>query len=272
MQLNFQIENKNYCIDTEKFYDISIALKFNKDQPNIYNVEKASSKAYEIDNFVGDTRRGGGCNFESLKIIPHCNGTHTECIGHLTHQRISIHEQLKQVFIPATLISIRPLKVSEMDDTYKPSLEINDLVISKKSLEDKLNKSSLEYLTALVIRTMPNSKTKTSRNYMDNEPPFFTLEAMQYIADLGVEHLLIDLPSVDRAFDEGKLNAHHIFWNIKEESHEIYEHSNLTKTITEMIYVSDEIKDGKYLLNLQIAPFVSDATPSRPILFKITEN
>jgi hypothetical protein len=36
-----------------------------------------------------------------------------------------------------------------------------------------------------------------------------------------------------------------------------------------MIYVPDEISDGEYLLNLQIAPFVSDASPSRPVLFKI---
>ena len=31
------------------------------------------------------------------------------------------------------------------------------------------------------------------------------------------------------------------------------------------------IKDGKYLLNLQFAPFVADASPSRPILYKINE-
>ena len=38
-----------------------------------------------------------------------------------------------------------------------------------------------------------------------------------------------------------------------------------------MIFVSDDVKDGEYLLNLQFAPFVADAAPSRPILYKIHE-
>ena len=38
-----------------------------------------------------------------------------------------------------------------------------------------------------------------------------------------------------------------------------------------MIFVPNKIIDGKYLLNLQFAPFVSDASPSRPILYQINE-
>jgi len=41
------------------------------------------------------------------------------------------------------------------------------------------------------------------------------------------------------------------------------------RTVTEMIYVPDDLPDGRYVLDLQIAPFVSDAAPSRPILFPI---
>ena len=38
-----------------------------------------------------------------------------------------------------------------------------------------------------------------------------------------------------------------------------------------MIYVDDKIKDGHYLLNLQIPSFVSDAAPSRPIIYKLND-
>jgi len=38
-----------------------------------------------------------------------------------------------------------------------------------------------------------------------------------------------------------------------------------------MIFASENIKDGSYLLNLQIPAFVSDAAPSRPIIYKINE-
>ena len=127
------------------------------------------------------------------------------------------------------------------------------------------------FLKALIIRTLPNDDSKKTRNYMDHEPPFISLEAMNFIVEAGVEHLLIDTPSVDRLFDDGNLNAHHIFWNVEEGSHESLTKQELYKTITEMIYVSDEIKDGSYLLNLQIAPFESDASPSRPLLYPLTE-
>jgi hypothetical protein len=36
-----------------------------------------------------------------------------------------------------------------------------------------------------------------------------------------------------------------------------------------MIYVEDAISDGSYILNLQIASFENDASPSKPILYKI---
>jgi hypothetical protein len=43
------------------------------------------------------------------------------------------------------------------------------------------------------------------------------------------------------------------------------------KTITEMIFAPSYLEDGAYLLNLQIPAFVSDAAPSRPIIYKINE-
>ena len=39
--------------------------------------------------------------------------------------------------------------------------------------------------------------------------------------------------------------------------------------ITEMIFVSDQILDGDYLLNLQMASFENDASPSKPVLYQI---
>ena len=82
---------------------------------------------------------------------------------------------------------------------------------------------------------------------------------------MGVKHLLIDLPSVDKEKDDGALLAHKAFWNIPKAP-------RLDATITEFIYVPDTIEDGTYLLNLMIAPFHNDATPSKPILYKIHES
>ena len=103
---------------------------------------------------------------------------------------------------------------------------------------------------------------------MKELPCFFSIEAMEYIVSLGVQHLLVDSPSVDRLFDEGHLSAHNIFWETKGKK---FNPAAQNKTITEMIFAADSLENEQYLLNLQIPAFVSDAAPSRPILYKINE-
>ncbi|MDQ3181409.1 MAG: hypothetical protein M3Q33_12915, partial [Acidobacteriota bacterium] len=68
-----------------------------------------------------------------------------------------------------------------------------------------------------------------------------------------------------------KLSNHRIFWNVEQGAFSTNEKSLVNNTITEMIFVPDEITDGNYLLNLQIAAFAADASPSRPILFKCNQ-
>jgi hypothetical protein len=89
-------------------------------------------------------------------------------------------------------------------------------------------------------------------------------EAIAFLVANDVDHLLVDLPSVDKERDGGELRAHKAFWNLN---------GDLRKeaTITEFVFVPNDVADGTYLLNLQVAPFVNDASPSRPVLFKITE-
>jgi hypothetical protein len=36
-----------------------------------------------------------------------------------------------------------------------------------------------------------------------------------------------------------------------------------------MIFVNNEVKDGSYILNLQMASFENDASPSKPVLYQI---
>lgn len=269
MRLSIVLKDQNFTFDTSKAIDISIPLKFNEEQPNTYNINRAESKAYFEDGFIGDTRQGGACNFEQLTLVPHCNGTHTECIGHITYKRLSVQNLLMDSLIPATLISVNPERALSSNDRYSPEKEDRDVFISSRILKKSLETVPKEFLKALIIRTLPNEASKKSRDYMKEEPPFISMDAMSYIVSMGVEHLLIDLPSVDRLFDEGELNAHHIFWNMKPGGHQVEQDSKLNRSITEMIYVSDETPDGAYLLNLQIAPFVSDASPSRPLLYPL---
>ena len=167
--------------------------------------------------------------------------------------------------IPSTLISVTPKTTNE---NYTPELNHDDLVITKKELEKYLKTTNIKFLKGVIIRTLPNLKTKKSRDYMKDTPSFFSIDAMEYLVSLGVKHLLVDIPSVDRLLDDGHLSAHNIFWETKEKE---FNPKTRNKTITEMIFVPDFIDDGTYLLNIQIPAFVSDAAPSRPIIYKINE-
>jgi arylformamidase len=250
-------------------YDISIPLRFNGVQPNAYGVPIATSTACEAGDLVGDTRRGGSCNFERYTFIPHCNGTHTECIGHITHDRISVLDCLKDVFIRALLVSVEPERAADSSESYSVPFESDDLLITKRSLVNSAASGSADG-QALVIRTLPNDESKKGRSYgEDMVPPYFTNEAIEFIIQCGFDHLLVDVPSIDRIFDEGKLSNHRTFWNVQPGGREVAPDSRTSSTVTELIYVPDHVADGEYWLNLQIAPFVADATPSRPILFPL---
>ena len=102
-----------------------------------------------------------------------------------------------------------------------------------------------------------------------NEPPLLSVEAMELVNQIGVRHLLVDVPSVDRMYDDGLLTNHHLFWNVKEKTHELSTATEQDKTITEMIFVEDEIADGLYGLNIQVPAFCSDAAPSRPMIMPL---
>jgi kynurenine formamidase len=136
-----------------------------------------------------------------------------------------------------------------------------DLIISATQIKALLNGKRPE---AIVIRTLPNTSAKQSQQYSHTNWPYLHESGATYLRELGVQHLLIDLPSVDKEKDEGKLLAHRAFWNYPEGPR--YE-----ATITEFIYVPNEIEDGTYLLNLQPAPFHNDASPCKPVLYQILE-
>jgi arylformamidase len=273
MLISFEINDRAFAVDLGKPLDVSIPLNFGGAQPNAFDVEMATAKAFETESLVGDTRRGGSCNFEQVKFIPHCNGTHTECVGHITNARISVHKCLKDSLVLATLISVAPEKASETGDTYSVNLEETDRLITRKAIATALEKQKAKSENleseALIIRTLPNDEGKLTKTYLREMPPFFSTEAMNTIADLGIKHLLVDLPSIDRLYDGGKLSNHRSFWNVAPEKFELNEKSSINNTITELIFVPDSVGDGDYLLNLQIAAFAADASPSRPRLYKI---
>jgi kynurenine formamidase len=245
----------NQQIDLSNPLDISIPLTNNEQNPIAWYQNTPEIAPVIMGDWIGKVSEGkSSTNFNNIFFNPHAHGTHTECLGHITRDFYSINQCLKQFFFTAELISVEPKAIGE------------DLIITKEQIEETLHCNvSTE---AIIIRTLPNSESKKHLNYSNSNPPYLEEAAAIYIREKGIQHLLIDLPSVDKEHDEGKLLAHKAFWNVKDVNN-VNEDARINCTITEMIYVNDAVKDGSYILNLQFASFENDASPSKPVLYSL---
>ena len=244
-----QIKNQKYTVDLSKPLDISIPLEASGKNPSAWYLDKPTIEPVKMDDWEGSVKKGASVNFNNISFNPHAHGTHTECVGHISKEFYSVNKTLLQFFFLSEVISVTP-KMQDDDEVILAS-EVKSLLAGK-------------HPEAMVIRTLPNTSEKKTKQYSNSNWPYLEEEAAKYIREIGVSHLLIDLPSVDKEKDDGKLLAHKAFWNFPDAP-------RLDATITEFIYVPEHIEDGSYLLNLQIAPFENDATPSKPILYKILE-
>lgn len=253
MQANIKLsESLSIKIDLSKPLSIAIDLNNGIQNPNCFWAPFPEFSPVVMGDFVGSTEKGGIVNFKNVKINPHGNGTHTECVGHISIEPNFIKDCLKDFTHLAQLISIYP------------SLEENgDRVIHQHHLEAFLEEYENHPTTALIIRTLPNDSDKLNRNYSGSNPTYMSHEAASMLVERGIEHLLIDLPSIDREEDEGKLLAHRAFWQYPGE--QVRKHC----TISELIFVPSEIMDGFYVLQHQITPIQLDASPSNPVLYQI---
>jgi arylformamidase len=250
--------------------DISIPYDFDGEQPSHFDAAPARAAPMRSGSFVGDVRLGGSCNCEELHLVPHCNGTHTECVGHVTAERVSVHQQVPGGLALALLLSPSTVPIEESDESADPPPQSGDRFVTARALENLWEQHASSGVTALVLRTLPNDLEKRTRRYSsDMPPPFLSNEAAALCVARDIEHLLVDLPSIDRTHDEGRLSAHRIFWGLPPGSTSYTLAQRPRASVTELIFVPDSIVDGRYLLDLQIAPFVSDAAPSRPVLYRL---
>ena len=255
MKISFRHQDVNYQADLALPLDISLPLSNTDQNPIAWYIDKPRIEPVRFGDWVGQVAQGSSTNFNDIYFNPHGHGTHTECLGHITQDFYSINQCLKTFFFLAELVSITPIAIKD------------DGVITREQLKQALNGKQPE---AVVIRTLPNQADKKHQNYSHTNPPYLAEEAALYLREIGVQHLLIDLPSVDREEDEGKLLAHKAFWNVKN-TQVLNEDARLSCTITELIYVPDAIQDGSFFLNLQIVSFENDASPSKPVLYALAQ-
>lgn len=246
MIVRFSHRGQVYAADLSQPLDLSIPLRNGMENPNCFWAPMPEFTPVRVGDFVGSTQEGGPVNFFNIRLNPHGNGTHTECVGHIAQERHVLRECLRQTHWVAKLATIYPQKNED-----------GDRVILREQIEETLGAGEAE---AFILRTMPNDALKLRQNYSGANPPYLHSEAARYLVECGIKHLLLDLPSVDREEDGGQLLAHRAFWQ--------YPQALRTEaTITELIFVPNEVPDGLYLLDIQTTSLDLDASPSKPLVY-----
>ena len=247
MKAIVEYNSRKIEVDISNPIDISIPIDMSKDKINAWGVEDPKIEVVKYDDYEVSVANGAVVNFNDITFNPHSHVTHTECVGHITKEVHSVNKNLKYFIFLAEVVTIAPL------------FHNGDFIIGVKQLKNALKNKKRD---AIVIRTLPNLEEKKSMKYFNTNPTYLSEKAAIYLREKGIKHLLVDLPSVDKEKDGGRLLSHNAFWNTDGEV-------RMDATITEFIYVPNEVEDGEYLLNLMIAPFENDATPSKPVLYEI---
>jgi arylformamidase len=254
--------------DLSRPTELALPLDFTGPQPRHFGAPRASSRPFETGGFKGSVERGASCNCELITLIPHCNGTHTECAGHLTRERLDAYRLVPAGPAPALLLSVRPEAAGS--ESTEPMPQSDDLLITARALRQAWREELPFAPCALVVRTLPNTPEKRARDYSGQTPPYLSREAAELIVERGILHLIVDTPSIDRARDEGRLTAHRIFFGLPRAATALSAATRANATVTELAFIPDTVPDGPGLVELQVPALCGDAVPSRPLWYALT--
>jgi len=266
LKARIDLQGLQLVTDLSRPIDLAIAQDFSDAQPRHFGAPTADTHPFAVPGFSGSVAQGASCNCSVITLIPHCNGTHTECVGHLTKERLDAHRQVPPGLLPALLVTIEPVDANGPEST-DPAPQPGDQLITRRALEHNWPATPLAEPRAIVIRTLPNDAAKIRRDYTDITPPYLSREAAEFLVARGIEHIVIDLPSIDRAHDEGRLTAHRIFFGLPRGSTALNAAQRPGATVTELAFIPNDVTDGLYLLQIQVPAIDGDAVPSRPLLY-----
>jgi arylformamidase len=258
--MRFEAGGRRFQADFASPRSIAIPLDFAGPQPVFFGAPPATARPC-FD--------GASVRCDSLSLVPHCNGTHTECLGHVTEDRIAVSEVLPGGAHVALLVSVEPASAAQSQEDSDPRPAAGDMLITARALEQAAARHSGPAPRALIVRTS-HAGEEPARAYRGPAPaPYLSRQAADWLVAAGIEHLVLDLPSADRAEDGGRLTAHRILFGLPAGSRRAADAIRPQATITEFAWIPAGIADGHYLLDIQIPAFVADAAPSRPLLYAL---
>jgi arylformamidase len=248
---------------------LAIAVDFGAAGPRHFGAAAPASKAYAVGNFSGSVATGASANCSTITLTPHCQMTHTESVAHLTRESGDTWRVVPRGLLPAVVVSVMPEPARETAESTDPQPWGTDVLITKRRLRAAWPMGRMVDPVAAVIRTLPNEAAKRTRDYSDLVPPYLTREAVEWLVEKRIEHLVLDVPSLDRTHDEGRLVGHRLFFGLPAGSTARGDAARSRATITELAFIPDEVPDGPCILSLAVPAIGGDAVPSQPIVYPL---
>ena len=248
-----------------------------------FGLPRTTAAPVVVGSWIGSVSSGASVNCPAVSLVAHSAGTHTECVGHATLRTVTLRDILPaHLLFPAVLVTVEPTRLNARDDDLYVGSQPGDAVVTRSLLSTALERCAQDVGIghdkwkallrggAVAVRTRKWQDTNMAAyDWSGTNPPYLTPSAVALLCDAGVEHLLVDLPSLDREYDGGKLQTHRRWWGLPPKRPDGHDATDpwSTRTATEMLAVPDACGDGLYILNLNVAPIALDAAPSRPLLY-----
>jgi len=246
VQAHIKWEDQEYQTDLSKPISLALPLRANASSVRAWGAPEVSIEPVQAGDWIGAVTAGAPVNFMNVCINPHGNATHTETLGHIAPNWAS-NTVLR-------LLPNAPLVANLRDVPTNASASGGRTVCFAALRDDPPN------TPAVILRAL--GEHHEDQNFTGEDPPFFEAKDLAWLASLGVQHLITDLPSVDREEDGGALAAHHAWWQYPSSP-------RFNATITELARLNQHLSQGLYLLQLNPLPLAADASPCNPLIYPL---
>ncbi|MCC6170964.1 MAG: cyclase family protein [Gammaproteobacteria bacterium] len=253
-------------IDLASPVSLAAPLRFDGRDPRHFDAPAPRRWPLALPGFSGEVRRGASCNCSTLELTPHCNGTHTECVAHLVDEPLDACEIAPRGPLLALLLSIPPVSAAGSGEDSDPAPQPGDRLLTRVALRAAWPETLPFAPRALVLRSSaPLAVASTTAL----AAPYLSRQLAAELVARGIEHLVVELPSIDRGQDQGRLCAHRIFFGLPPGSTRLAEAQRGGCTITELAAIPAELPDGPCALQLALPRIAGDAVPSQPLLYRL---
>ncbi|MCP5328493.1 MAG: cyclase family protein [Sinobacteraceae bacterium] len=263
-------------IDLASPVSLARTMRFDADDPRHFDAPAPRRRPLVLPGFEGQVSRGASCNCAVIELTPHCNGTHTESVAHLVVEPRDVCELVPLAPLPALLLTLDTLPAAGSDEDSDPAPQPDDWLLTRAALCAAWPATLPFSPRALVLRTGTGGhRDPAQASPIGAAPtaaqttPYLSRQLATELVARGIEHLVVDLPSIDRGHDRGRLCGHRLFFGLPPGSTRLAEAGRPDCTITELAAIPASLPDGPYALQLTLPQISGDAIPSRPLLYRV---